>query len=98
MEHVPSTVPGKWTIAIPPGGDPVIRNRNDEPIATVHGTQRERLKRALLIAKAPALRDAADACLEAFRLMLQHEDPLVHRTARDFIPVLESALHMTEAV
>lgn len=70
----------------------------DEPIATVHGTRQERLRRALLIARAPALRDAADACLVAFRLMLQHEDPLVYETAQDFIPILESALHMTEAV
>ncbi len=60
---------GEWRVHVSPDkAEPVILDTEDRPVATVHGTNDEEvLRRALLIARAPTLRDAARACHMVFR-------------------------------
>ena len=61
---------GEWQIEFKSdGSDPTITTLDATPVATVHGPKGQLLRRALLIAKAPSLRDAV---LAAIKDLLRH--------------------------
>lgn len=62
-------------------------------IATVHGDSLdEKYKLALLIMKAPTMRDALVACRMIFRLMAKEGDAKTAGAAQEMLPLLDSAL------
>lgn len=86
---------GEWQIEFKSdGSEPTIRTLDGTPIATVHGTKDQLLRRAVLIAKAPSLRDAVQAAIAVFQAMAEHEHGKpAGLAALDILPVLESALY-----
>lgn len=86
--------PGEWKVVVPAHArSPVVMTHDNVPIATVDGDAEGILNRAILIAKAPTLRDSAAASLIVFRMIAQHSSGAVAVAAADMIPTLEAALH-----
>ena len=83
-----------WHVLFKRDSSPLILDSKDQPIATVHGSEDEVLPRAMLIAKAPSLLDAAKGALMAFKIIAEHEkDNPAGLASKDYIPVLEAALY-----
>lgn len=97
MPNPDELVRGEWQVDIL-GDQTTIRTISGELVATVHGHNSQQLRWALLIAAAPALRDAAEATLTLMHLLAQHPDRAIRDTADDYVPVLETALQFTEPV
>lgn len=97
MPNSDELVRGQWQVEIF-GDETTVRTISGDLVATVHGTSEQQLRWAILIAAAPALRDAADATLTLMHLLVKHTDPAIRETAEDYIPVLETALQLTEPV
>jgi hypothetical protein len=87
---------GEWMIRFSPGEKPVVCDRDENPIATIHGSEEEALKRALLIAKAPSLRDAVKATIQVFSVMRDRGTERERATAEDMLPALEAAVYLLE--
>lgn len=86
---------GEWHIEFSPDESrPVVCDREGHPVATVHGgDMTEELARAMLIAKAPALRDAALLALRSFRVIAANDWGRASEAAVQLIPYLEAAVH-----
>jgi hypothetical protein len=84
----------EWCIQSGPDSKTMVCvTETDEPVATVHGNEEETFRRALLIARAPSLRDAVSAMIEVLRTMEKFGAERERLTAQDMLPVLECALH-----
>lgn len=85
---------GEWHVHVSPGKvEPVVLDAENRPVATVHGaSEEEALKRALLIARAPTLRDAARACQMVFSAMAADRPSPHAEAAAEVLPMLESVL------
>jgi hypothetical protein len=87
---------GEWMVQLDPdGSDPQVCDLKRQPVATVHGSREESMKRAMLIAAAPSLREAAQASLSVFQAIATFGDENSKLAAQDMIPVLEVALYTT---
>ena len=86
---------GEWHIEFGPDpSPPVVCDAQDRPVATVHGADTaEQLSRALLIAKAPSLREAARLALQSFRVIAGNDWGRASEVAEQLIPYFEAVLH-----
>jgi hypothetical protein len=82
----------EWHVDFEPNAEPRVVGRNEVLVATVAGTDDEAFTRALLIARAPSLRSAANAALTVLTLIARHERGRAAAAANDLIPSLEAAL------
>jgi hypothetical protein len=63
-------------------------------VATVHGADiSEQLSRALLIAKAPSLREAAKLALQSFRVIAGNDWGRASEAAEQLLPYFQTVLH-----
>ena len=84
----------QWGVRLAPGRPPaVVDEATGEEIATVHGADRDPLQRALLIAKAPQLRDAVRAAVKVFSAMKELGTERERAVGEDMLPSLEAALY-----
>ncbi len=84
---------GEWHIDLKPQvGGAEILDREEKLMAFVPGSLEEVLPRAMLIARAPSLRDAVAASLAVFRVMAEHGTGRGQLAAQDMIPSLECTL------
>jgi hypothetical protein len=87
---------GEWSIRFGQGEEqPVVYHRDSgELIATVHGSNfDESFQLAVLIAKAPTLRNAVKAAAEVFEAMAQYGNEREKATGLDMLPGMQAALH-----
>jgi hypothetical protein len=83
----------KWSVRFSPEAQPEVYEREtNRVIATVHGLDDEVFSRALLLARAPALRDAVIACRDVFETMQRYGSASEKEVAADVLPTLEAAL------
>jgi hypothetical protein len=83
-----------WSARFYPDAPPAIYHvERDEMIATIHGDSHSVVERALLIASAPALRDAVESAARMFRVMAEHGEGRERETGVDMLPLMESALN-----
>jgi hypothetical protein len=90
---------GEWHIEF--GSDqssPVVCDAENRPVATVHGAAlAEQLRRALLIAKAPSLKEAAILALRSFRVIAGNDWGRASEAAGQLLPYFEAVLHGIDA-
>ena len=97
-QHVDNTHKlGEWRVVIAPNGEATVETQAGVPIATIHGDSRDQLLHALLIARAPHLRDVIRACQEVFQLISENEQGPAQLAALDLLPTLAEALAPIEA-
>ena len=83
----------KWSVRFSPEALPEVYEREtDRIIATVHGGDDEVFARAMLLARAPALRDAVIACRDVFEAMAKYGSASEKEVAADMLPSIEAAL------
>jgi hypothetical protein len=85
---------GEWKVVLDEG-DPgaFVCDLNDDPVAYVGGdSPEETLGRALLVASAPALREATESALRLLRIYAETDPGAEGAAAEALIPVLERAL------
>ena len=88
----------EWGVRIVPSRPPVVVDeRTGDEVATVHGTDRIAVQRALLIAKAPSLRDAVRAAVQVFSAMKELGTERERAVGEDMLPSLEAALYGLDA-
>jgi len=87
---------GEWHVHVDLNlaeGNVAILDQANRPVATVHGDSFEAaFKRGLLVARAPALRDAALACRWLFRRMGEEGRGPFAAAASEMLPMLDAAL------
>jgi hypothetical protein len=86
--------PGEWKVLIDADeSGAFVCDGDNNPVAYVDGhSAEETLGRALLIASAPVLRDAADAALRVLRAIAAHDTGPAAKTAGELVPALERAV------
>ncbi len=85
--------PARWSIRLEPGKSPVVYDfETKEDLATIHGDDKIVLSRAMLVARAPTLRDTAIAAAQVFAVMKQFGNDRERGTAMDMLPLLKAAL------
>ena len=85
---------GEWNIRFGPDQSPVVCTReSSEDVATVHGDFDVALRRAMLIARAPSLRDAVRAAAKVFATMKQFGNEREREVGADMLPSMEAALY-----
>lgn len=88
--------PGEWHVRIGadmPEGEAMVLDRENRPVATVHGTSFEEVfRRARLIARAPGLRDAVRGSYNLFKLMAQNGPGPCQDAAGEMLPMRESVM------
>ena len=83
----------KWSIRFSPESLPEVYEREtDRIIATVHGADDQVFARAMLLARAPALRDVVTACRDVFEAMAKYGSASEKEVAADMLPAIEAAL------
>src|SRR5262245_52435663 len=83
----------EWSIRWSENEQPVVYDHSQqEDIATVHGTAEAALHRALLIARAPSLRNAVRAAVQVFSAMRDYGNERERATGMDMLPSMEAAL------
>lgn len=88
----------KWSVRFSPEAQPeVVERESGRVIATAHGFDDEVFARAMLLARAPALLDAAIACRGVFEAMAKYGSPSEKEVAADMLPLIEAALLNIEA-
>ena len=86
---------GQWHVVYNPSRpQPVVCDADDRPVATVHeADDQATLFRALLIAKAPSLRDAAILALQSFRVIAANDWGRASEAAEQLLPYFETVLY-----
>lgn len=87
---------GRWHIVYNPDQlQPIVCDAEDRPVATVHegSDDRATLLRAVLIAKAPSLRDAALLALQSFRIIAANDWGGASEAAEQLVPYFEAAVY-----
>jgi hypothetical protein len=88
--------PGRWSSRLDPGKSPVVYDFvTNEDLSTIHGDDKIALSRAMLVARAPTLRDTAIAAAQVFAVMKQFGRDRERGTAMDTLPLLKAALWNT---
>ena len=83
----------KWSVRFSPDAQPEVYEReSDRVIATVHGNDDELFSRALLLARAPSLRDVVIACRDVFAAMARYGSVTEKDVAEGMLPAIEAAL------
>ena len=87
---------GQWHVVYSPDQpQPVVCDAEDRPVATVHegADDHATLLRAVLIAKAPSLREAAILALQSFRVIAANDWGRASEAAEQLVPYFESVLY-----
>ena len=86
---------GAWHIQYEPDRpEPAILDAQNQPVATVHGADDlEMLTRALLIAKAPSLRDAGFLAWRSFQVIAANDWGRASEVARELLPYFETVMY-----
>jgi hypothetical protein len=83
----------QWSIRLTSGHPPVVYHGvTGEDIATVLGASDVALERAILIAKAPSLRDAVRSAVTVFAAMKEYGDERERAVGGDMLPSMKAAL------
>lgn len=85
---------GKWSVHLSPGQNPVIRD--EESGKDIAALLSDDLRTALLIAKAPSLRDAVKAAVAVFTVMVERGTEREREIGNDMLPSMLAALYGIE--